>query len=194
MPLQPNTWKRQWRGRRIWYSLSHRPVRLQLKLNATSTMVPHTPPIIASPPVLMPDWETLSRLASTWSKLLDLNVCPMSSPSRPFWGQTGRNRHHQFWGQTRENRPISFEAKPLANRRPWFWGSVKKHALLISTCTVQTTQGVTRPLNHPSTEYPTCVTIFGPLHQVSYSCHDPRHCPPYRTYHLHITRQANTIL
>jgi hypothetical protein len=29
---------------------------------------------------------------------------------------------------------------------------------------------------------------FGPLHQVSYSCHDPHR------YHLHTTRQANAIL
>jgi hypothetical protein len=43
-------------------------------------------------------------------------------------------------------------------------------------------------------EYKICVIILDPLHQVSYSFHDPHCCTPYRTCHLHITRQANTIL
>jgi hypothetical protein len=30
--------------------------------------------------------------------------------------------------------------------------------------------------DRPATEYPTCATILGPLHQVSYSCHDPHRC------------------
>jgi hypothetical protein len=38
-----------------------------------------------------------------------------------------------------------------------------------------------------------CLTILGPLQQVSYSCHDPRRCPPCHTYYLHTTRQANKI-
>jgi hypothetical protein len=90
--------------------------------------------------------------------------------------------------------PSGFEAKPLTNRRPWFWGSTKKPALLVSTCQVQTAHGATRPLDRPATEYLTCATILSPLHQVSYSCHDPRRCTPCRTYHLHTTRQANAIL
>jgi hypothetical protein len=36
--------------------------------------------------------------------------------------------------------------------------------LLISTCTVQTAHSITRPLDHLVIEYPTCVTILGPLH------------------------------
>jgi hypothetical protein len=59
---------------------------------------------------------------------------------------------------------------------------------------VQTAHGATRPLDHPSTEYLTYVTIPSPLHQVSYSCHDPRHYTPCRTYHLRTTRQENMIL
>jgi hypothetical protein len=43
-------------------------------------------------------------------------------------------------------------------------------------------------------EYHINVTITDPLHQVSYSYHDPRRCPSRRICHLHITRQANTIL
>jgi hypothetical protein len=61
-------------------------------------------------------------------------------------------------------------------------------------CMVQTAHGVTQSLNHLATEYLICVTIPDPLHQVSYSCHDSRHCLPYRTYHPHTTRQANVIL
>jgi hypothetical protein len=34
---------------------------------------------------------------------------------------------------------------------------------------VQTAHGDTRPLNHPTTKYPTCATIPDHLHQVSYS-------------------------
>jgi hypothetical protein len=59
---------------------------------------------------------------------------------------------------------------------------------------VQTAHDATRPLDRPTTEYSTCVTIPNPLHQVFYSCHDPRRCTPCRTCHLHTTRQANVIL
>jgi hypothetical protein len=49
-----------------------------------------------------------------------------------------------------------------------------------------------RSSNHQLSDL--CLTILGPLHQVSYSCHDPHRCPPSRTYHLHTTSQANVIL
>jgi hypothetical protein len=98
-----------------------------------------------------------------------------------------------------------FEAKPEKTvsvvLRPNHWQTVDldfeaqpKPALHVSTCTVQTAHGVTRPLDRPATEYPTCVTIPDPLHQVSYSFHDPRHCTSCRTCHLHTMRQANAIL
>jgi hypothetical protein len=59
---------------------------------------------------------------------------------------------------------------------------------------VQTAHGATRPLDRSATEYPTCATILGPLHQVSYSCHGPHHCMPCHTCHLHTMSQANVIL
>ncbi len=34
-----------------------------------------------------------------------------------------------------------------------------------------------------ATKYPTYATIPGPLHQVSYSYHDPHHCPPCAPAH-----------
>jgi hypothetical protein len=124
------------------------------------------------------------------------------SPNRScwFWGSNqktlyhisfeaqSRNRRHRFWGQTGENRPSGFEVKPLINRQSWFWGSTKKLTLLVSMCTVQTAQSVTWPLDCPAIEYPICATIPSPLHQVSYSCHDPHHCISCRTCHLHTTR------
>jgi hypothetical protein len=124
--------------------------------------------------------------------------------SHQFWGQIERNCGHWFQGQTGRNcpsgfkakpltnRPNGFDAKPLTNHWPWFW-VLKKPVLLISTCTVQTAHGVTRPPDHSATVYPTCATISGPLHQVSYFLHDPHRCPPCRTCHLHTMRQANTI-
>jgi hypothetical protein len=66
--------------------------------------------------------------------------------------------------------------------------------ILFSTCTVQIVHNATRPLDRSATEYPTYATILVPLHQISYSCHDLHRCTSYRTYHLHTTRQTNTIL
>jgi hypothetical protein len=105
-----------------------------------------------------------------------------------------RNPHHQFWVQIGRNCPSGFETKPLTNRRPWFWGSTNKIAFLVSLCTIQTAHSVTRPLDRPATGYLTFVIIISPLHQVSYSYHDPRRCLSCHTYHLHTTRQGNTIL
>jgi hypothetical protein len=113
--------------------------------------------------------------------------------SHQFWGQIRRNCRHRFWGHGR-NRTSGFKAKQLINYRSWFWDSTKKLALLVSLCTVQTAHDVTRPPDRPATEYPTCATILGPLHQVFYSCHDPHCCPPCHTSHLHTMRQANMIL
>jgi hypothetical protein len=39
-----------------------------------------------------------------------------------------------------------------------------------------------------------CLIISDPLHQVSYSCLNPRHYLPCCTRHLHITRQATMFL
>jgi hypothetical protein len=176
-------------------------------------MVSRALSVITSPPVLRPDWETLVWLAFRQSKLPDLDACLTSSSLRQFcdatekprpawfWGPIQEtvavnlrpkspNWSCRFWGPNQKTRPSGFKAKPLTNCRPWFWGSTRKRTLLISTCTVLTPHNATRPLDHPTIEYPTCATILDPLHQVSYSCHDPHRCTPCRTYHLHTTRQA----
>jgi hypothetical protein len=59
---------------------------------------------------------------------------------------------------------------------------------------VQTAHSIIRPPDCLTIEYPTCATILDPLHQISYSCHDPHRRLPCRICHLHTTRQANTIL
>jgi hypothetical protein len=99
-----------------------------------------------------------------------------------------------FEAKPMRNRPSGFEAKAMTNHQTWFWGSIKKSALIVSMCAVQTAHGATWPLNRPAIEYPTCATISGSLHQVSYSCHDSRRCTSYRTCHLHTMRQANMIV
>jgi hypothetical protein len=99
---------------------SHRPTHFQLQLNATSVM---------NPPVLSLDWESLARLASWWSKLLDLDACPASSSSSVsfvaqlinhnplgFELQT-KKLSWWFWGQNHQTGPASFDAqtrKPVA--------------------------------------------------------------------------------
>jgi hypothetical protein len=105
--------------------------------------------------------------------------CRFWCPNR-VWCRTRENRHGGFETKPLINCPSGFETKPLTNHRPWFWGSTKKHTLLIFTCTVQTAHSGTRLLNHSATEYPTYVTILDPLHHVSYSCHDvtARHTTP----------------
>jgi hypothetical protein len=121
-----------------------------------------------------------------------------AKPAKTVWVVLRPNTHKPSSSVLRpklmRNRPSGFEAKPMTNRWHWFWGSTKKPTLLVFTCTVQTAHGVTQPLDRPATEYPISATIFSPLHQVSYSCHDPHRCTSCRTCHLHSTRQANAIL
>jgi hypothetical protein len=95
---------------------------------------------------------------------------PRENRRHRFWGQTGENHPSGFEVKPLTNRPSGFETKPLINRRPWFWGSIKKPALLIFTCTVQTAHRITRSPDRLIIEYPTCVIIPDPLHQVSNSC------------------------
>jgi hypothetical protein len=91
-----------------------------------------------------------------------------------------------------ENRCCSVVWRP--NRRTWFWGSTKKHVLIVSMCTVEIADDVTRPPDHLVTEYLTRGNIPILLHQVFYSYHDPRRCPACRTCQLHNMKQANMIL
>jgi hypothetical protein len=80
----------QSKGSRVRRSPSHRPVQLQLASDATSVMVPRAPPVVAPSPVFRLDWETLAKLASMPSKLLDLDACPVPTSLRRFWGATDK--------------------------------------------------------------------------------------------------------
>jgi hypothetical protein len=111
----------------------------------------------------------------------DFEVKP-EKPSQWFWGQTTNKMFQWFWGQTANKPSILVLRLNQKTRAP----HLHVHG---ADCT-----RVTQPLDRPATEYSTCVTIPGPLHQVSNSCHDPRCYPLCRTCHLHTTRQANAIL
>jgi hypothetical protein len=58
-------------------------------------MVPRAPLAITPPSVLRPDWKTLARLTSRWSKPPDLDVCPAPSSLRQFCGATDKSKPRQ---------------------------------------------------------------------------------------------------
>jgi hypothetical protein len=101
---------------------------------------------------------------------------------------------------------IGFEAQTDKKPSQWFWGQITdKPSTLVLRLNQETRashlhmHGADRTRSHPTsrstaTKYSTCATILGPLHQVSYSCHDLHHCMPCYICHLHTMRQANVIL
>jgi hypothetical protein len=114
-------WKRQRYRSRVRRSPSYRPVRLQLASDATSVMVPCAPPAVVPLPVFKPDWETLVRLASTWSKPLDPDVCPTPTSLCRFCGATNKPKPAWFWGPNQETVAVILRPKS-PNRSCWFWG------------------------------------------------------------------------
>jgi hypothetical protein len=84
-------------------------------------MVPRASPAVVPPPILRPDWETLAWLASTWSKLLDLDVCPTPSSSCWFCATTDKPKLAWFWGPNQETVAVILRPKS-PNRSCWFWG------------------------------------------------------------------------
>jgi hypothetical protein len=105
-----------------------------------------------------------------------------------------RNRHGDFEAQI---------MKPeLSDLRPKL-GNLTTMVLRPNqeTCTPHLpVHGADRTQRHPTSRSSghrvpdLCLTILDPLHQVSYSCLDPCHCPSCRSCHLHTMRQANTFL
>jgi hypothetical protein len=191
--------------RKVQCNPSHQPVRLQLQLDATFTMLSHAPPIIAPPSVLRLDWEILPRFASHQSKLLDLDLCPtLNHPPIGFMAQPinhsllnfkiqTKKSSQWFWGPNHQTRAVDFEVK------------IGKPSTFVLRLNQETrapslhVHGTDHTWHHLTSRSPShwvsdlCLTISGPLHRVSYSCHDPCRYPLCRTCHLHITRQANTI-
>jgi hypothetical protein len=103
-----------------------------------------------------------------------LSSKPGNPPPPWFWGSTkkpttgfeakpGETVAISFEAKLEKTVAVDFEAKPVETVQPWFWGSTKKPVLLVATCTVQTEHDATQPLDRPATEYPTYVTIPGPL-------------------------------
>jgi hypothetical protein len=183
-----------------------------------SVMMPYTSPVVMSPPVLRSDWKTLTRLASTRSKPLNLNACPASTSLHRFCGTTNKPKFAWFWVTNHQTRAASFEAQIRKPEPPvlrpnrekssqWFWGQTNdKPSILVLSLNQEThvprllVYGADRTQHHPTPlssghrVSDLCLTIFGPLHHVFYSCHDPRCCLPCHTCQLHTTRQANAIL
>jgi hypothetical protein len=94
----------------------------------------HVSHVVLHPSVLWHNWQTEARLV--------LRPKP-------------RNRYDDFDAQINKLE-LSVLRPKSGNRQPWFWGSTKKLALLVSLYTVQTTHGITRPPDHPVTKYLTC--------------------------------------
>jgi hypothetical protein len=84
-------------------------------------MVPCVPPTVASPPVFRPDWETLGRLASTPSELLDHDACPTLTSLRRFSGTTNKPKPAWFWGPNQETVAVILRSKS-PNQSHRFWG------------------------------------------------------------------------
>jgi hypothetical protein len=74
---------------------------------------------VVPPPVFRPDWETLSRLASTPSKLPDLNACPAPTSLSQFCETTNKLKPAWFWGPNQETVAVIFMPNFL-NQSCWF--------------------------------------------------------------------------
>jgi hypothetical protein len=95
---------------------------------------------------------------------------------------------------------LGFEAKPGNPKPPVLRPNREKPSKQEIRAPRLLVHGADRTQHHPTSrsfshQVPDlCLIIPGPLHQVSYSCHDPHCCPPCHTCLLHTTRQANAIL
>jgi hypothetical protein len=110
------------------------------------------------------------------------------------------NRSCRFWGINWKTRASGFEAKPQEPLPPVLRPNQKKPSTYVLRLNQETrapcliVYGADRTQHYPTPRSSIhrvpdlCLTIHNPLHQVSYSCLDPHHCPPCRTCHLHITR------
>jgi hypothetical protein len=150
----------------------------------------HAPPIITHPPVLRQDWKILAWIAFKQSKLPDLDACP--APNHP---------PIDFVAQPTTHSLLSFEAQIKKSRR-WFWDTnhqtgatgfesqTRKPSTLFLRLNQETraphllVYGTDRTRRHPTSRSfghrvpDLWLIIPDHLHQVSYSCLDPRRCMP----------------
>jgi hypothetical protein len=87
--------------------------------------MPHAPLVVASSPVLRPDWETLARLASIRSKPLNLDTCLTPSYIRRFCGTTDKPKPAWFWDPSQETVTMILMPKST-NWSCRFWGPNRK--------------------------------------------------------------------
>jgi hypothetical protein len=134
-----------------------------------------------------------------------------------FWGPNRETLHHLGFEAQPRNRPPVLRpnrkkpSPPVLRsnwRKPseWFWGqTTHKLSTLVLRLNQETrasslhVSDADRTRHHPTSRpsghrVPDLCDHPGPLHQVSYFCHGPHRCTSCRTYHIHTTRQANTIL
>jgi hypothetical protein len=99
-------------------------------------ILPRVPPVITSLPILRPDWEILTRLASSRSKLSDLDACPVPSSLHRFCGTTDKPKPAWFWGPSQETVAVILSSKPVLsilrttpeNPSHRFWGQTKENS------------------------------------------------------------------
>ncbi len=83
-------------------------------------MVPRAPPVVAPPSFFRPDWETLARLASMPSKLLDLDACPAPTSLCWFCDATDKLISTWFWGPNQET--VAVILRPKSPNQLSVWG------------------------------------------------------------------------
>jgi hypothetical protein len=137
--------------------------------------------------------KILTRLTLTQIKSLDLNACPTPTSLYRFCGATDKSKTAWFLRSKTRNCDSDFDAQ--ITKPPTLILRLNQktcaHRLLV--------HGADHKQCHPTSwssghRVPNLyLTISSPLHQVSYSCLDPRCYPPCRACHLHTMRQANTI-
>jgi hypothetical protein len=88
-------------------------------------MVSRAPLIVTHLPVFRPDWKTLIRLASTTSKPLDLDACPVPTTIHRFCGATDKPKPVWFWDPNQKTVAVILRLK-LSNQSCWFWGINRK--------------------------------------------------------------------
>jgi hypothetical protein len=118
-------------------SMPHRFVCLQLRLYTISVTMSHASPTVTPPSVLRANWKTLARFTFRRNKLLDLDVCPVSTSLCRSYDATNKPKIIWFWGSNQEtvamilrhkspNQSCQFWEPNRKICRPWFWGSTKK--------------------------------------------------------------------
>jgi hypothetical protein len=101
-----------------------------------------------------PKQAAKSQHVSHTVPFLSVLWCNLQIESRLVLRSKPRNRRGNFEAQITKLK-LSVLRPKSKNRWHWFWGSIKKTALLIFMCMIQTAHGVTQLPDRPVTKYPT---------------------------------------